>query len=560
MIAVNLIDRRAGAFNRAQSPAGHDEMFNFKPIDSNMNDEELFQWPEEAFHLFHEGILRSSGTISVTEASDSYKANLMVGSGDMASRIKDLKLKDLDLGGVRTWEWKTEYKYPDDDFALFPVKNTKLMEEDLEAAGWITNKYRLNSFEDGAFYQDPGGIFAVAPYPFLAYMIRRIMAIYGFQIKANIFESNKDFRDLVIYHNHDITGVVTTTSMESVDLGVGVFGNQMTQDMLVSTVGRGITTFDLAKCMPDMLISDFLISLRNLLNIAFVFDSKDHVSIISRQDLVMRATTEDITELAIGIHRLQEVATASGFKLIWNHDDDDTIFADGFKKLDDDLALLKDPVADLTALAALTPELNEIRFVQLTDAYYQYARIGETSTYTWTPYGIGFQNYLDGLMEEVFETQFSTLIMETWTREVGGPSIRLPKAEQMGNSATRADVQPFSPRLLFYRGLVADSDDDLSPMGSNDNLDRTGTPLTGKYLSLKWQGDYGLFGLYPQLWRRYLTWWMTRKLVYWTIKDPSSLRFDEKYSIDGKHYLLKKRTINLTQRGVEPGECEFYLV
>jgi len=47
MIAVNLIDRRAGAFNRAQSPAGHDEMFNFKPIDSNMNDEQLFQLPEE---------------------------------------------------------------------------------------------------------------------------------------------------------------------------------------------------------------------------------------------------------------------------------------------------------------------------------------------------------------------------------------------------------------------------------------------------------------------------------------------------------------------------------
>jgi hypothetical protein len=38
---------RAGALKRAQSPAGHDEKYNFKPIDSNMNNEELFQWPEE---------------------------------------------------------------------------------------------------------------------------------------------------------------------------------------------------------------------------------------------------------------------------------------------------------------------------------------------------------------------------------------------------------------------------------------------------------------------------------------------------------------------------------
>jgi len=41
------LTNRAGAFKRAQSPVGHDEKCNFKPIDSKMNDEELFQWPEE---------------------------------------------------------------------------------------------------------------------------------------------------------------------------------------------------------------------------------------------------------------------------------------------------------------------------------------------------------------------------------------------------------------------------------------------------------------------------------------------------------------------------------
>jgi hypothetical protein len=94
-------------------------------------------------------------------------------------------------------------------------------------------------------------------------------------------------------------------------------------------------------------------------------------------------------------------------------------------------------------------------------------------------------------------------------------------------------------------------------MGSSDNLDRIGTQLTGKNLCLKWEGE---FGLYEQLWKNYLTWWMARKQVTWYIKDPSDLSFTKKYAIQGNHYLLKKRTVNLTQRGVEPGECEFYLV
>jgi len=52
MIAINMIDRRVGAYKRAQNPAGHDEMFTFKPIDSKMKDEELFQWPEEVLQKF----------------------------------------------------------------------------------------------------------------------------------------------------------------------------------------------------------------------------------------------------------------------------------------------------------------------------------------------------------------------------------------------------------------------------------------------------------------------------------------------------------------------------
>jgi hypothetical protein len=150
--------------------------------------------------------------------------------------------------------------------------------------------------------------------------------------------------------------------------------------------------------------------------------------------------------------------------------------------------------------------------------------------------------------------------MEPYQRGEGYPSMRIPRTDQLRNSIEVSTYNPFTCRLLFYRGMQTDSNNDPYPMGSNDNLDRTGNLLSGKTLTLKWDGDYGLFGLYQILWRRYLTWWMNRVQVSWTIKDPSALRFDQIYGIQGNHFVLKQRSVTFTDRGVEPEECEFYLV
>ena len=94
-------------------------------------------------------------------------------------------------------------------------------------------------------------------------------------------------------------------------------------------------------------------------------------------------------------------------------------------------------------------------------------------------------------------------------------------------------------------------------MGSNDNLDRSGNQIAGRTLTLKWEGEQGV---YNQLWKDYLKWWMNRKQVNWSIKDPSTIDFTTKYAIDRNHYLLKNRPIHFTLHEIVPGECEFYLV
>lgn len=567
--ATITIDEESPVFEKDSIPGGYSFPFTLPITPRNRR---ILGFPEriekagvmsteQPFQLFHAGVLRLSGTISIKEAGSSYKAYLVVGSGSFAPRIKDKKLKDLDLGGERTWEWLDEYAYPESDFALFPIYNGIYFEATEPEAGYTpTNDNYINLWSGGVFYNDPEATFAICPFPFLGYLIRRIFSQYGFQIMGNVIESNADFRDLCLYTNFDITQADTAVEMVEVFMGTNQYGDEIYETVPQTTITRVIDTFNLVDCLPDMLITDFLLSLRNLLNISFVFDKNDRVWIIQRQDLVFSSVERDITGEMVGIPSVTSPVTTSGFKLSWEIDEHDLLFRDGYKKIDDVLNLLKDPVLDFTELAAITPELNEIRFVGIMDAYYQYAKVGETNVYQWQQYGIGLQNYLDGDMEEVFETKISTLLMATYQIGESAPTMRMPHTDQLRNSIEKAAYQEFTARLLFYRGMQLDSDENPYPMGSNDNLDNTGTLLEGKSLELKWNGDYGFYGLYQILWKKYLTWWMSRKQVAWTVKDPSALAFDKKYAIEGKHYLLKKRTVNLTMRGIEPGECEFYTV
>jgi len=105
--------------------------------------------------------------------------------------------------------------------------------------------------------------------------------------------------------------------------------------------------------------------------------------------------------------------------------------------------------------------------------------------------------------------------------------------------------------------MIEDSDGNPYPYGSSDPFDRVGELLPDAHLSLKWQGETGL---YEQLWRGYLDWWNTRKTVTWTILDPSILDFLTIYEIENNHYILKKKSLTIQSQGPVPGDCEFYRV
>jgi len=499
------------------------------------------------FDLIHSGIPKLSGTITVKSASNNYECYMAVGTGNLAGKIEDKKLSDLELGGSRTWLFKSEYVYPESDFAIFPVDNVSFMLETAQEVAFSNSKFRINAYEGGEFFQDSFYCFAITPFPFLAYVVKKVFSEHGFQIVENCIDTDPDLRDMVLYSSKDISSLIQVTYTFE--------GNDYV------TIERGLGQFHLADCVPDMTIKDFILWLRSRFNLAFIIDGKNQVRIIKRQDLILSSNVEQITDFAIGLPKIVSIDKPSGFVLKWNHDPDDEMFGEEFfKDIEGFLDLLKDPVETSADLSSLDPEINEIRLVESEGVYWQYGKTLHSSgvwIYQWQQFSIGYQNYLVGNREEEFTSGFSTLQMTNYHIISTGKYMRCPITQQRGNPLEAEEYQPFSPRLLFYRGMHLDNENELCPMGSNDNRDRSGNIIPGKNLTLLWEGEYGI---YNQLWRNYLTWWSGRKQVNYLMTDPSMLDFGKKYDIDGNHYVLKRRTIHLSADEIIPGECEWYLV
>ena len=515
------------------------------------------------FQLYLDGRLIGTGTATIQKATlVSYSAFLQVGTGDLAGKIEGKKLSDVDFGGERTWEFKPEFTYPEDDFALFPIYNENFMDETQYKDGWKTNLYRLNSYELANWYNEANSVMALSPFPFLGYVVKRIFNHFGFIITENVLVTDPDLKQLVIYNNHDSANFATVTK----PVTKTIFGKRndgawgyIQRTVIVTTITREFNQWDLKDFLPDMLISDFIRAVCNLFNLAITIDRQGFARIAKKKDLITSGKSVPLTAKAMGSPLVTITASTLAFKLHWEHEPNDLLFSSGFKDIYADSKLIKPPVDTIDQLTVIDASINEIRLVTTYGLYYQYSGedVDGAVEYSWKVFSNDFQDLVVGDKPEEFTAMASTLPMIHYQRSIGGPVIRCPQAAQLSSSVIRLASLPCTLRFLFYRGMVGDSTGALYPYGSSDAFDSTGEILPNAALSLKWQGDTGL---YNQLWKNYITWWNKRKMVTWIIADPSALDFFTVYEIDNNHYILKSRSVVLLNEGVQPGECEFYLV
>jgi len=388
------------------------------------------------------GLEMLDGLLKIDAVEDGmFDAYLGAGLFEFSELVKGKTLQDLDLGGERTWVKKAEWKYPTDDFAIFPVNNEAWYgyNEDGSPANadYIANcGGNQNHFVNGELHT-ADSYFVVTPFPFVGYILKQIFKFANFNITINEFESNSALVKKCLYSNNSIVQIKFNNSA---GIWVGVT--------------RSIDKWDMRKVVQPTNIIDFLIDLQNDLNIVFVFDRNREVRILDREKqmnlpastlllpyIIKEAPAGKFDKDELGVELKQEFDSADEFfteKWNWHEitDDDD----------------VRDPVATVDDLPS-PGEAEEIHLVTSENVYYKWSELENKDQdgnvinkyWDWAQYSRNQQNMQIGEEDyEKIESGFSLTNINNAIFTRGNNPIWW----------TIAEKYECKPKLLNYYGII----------------------------------------------------------------------------------------------------------
>lgn len=508
--------------------------------------------------LFNGHTVVDNSTISVKETNENvFVANVKVGTGNFFYQVQDKTLKDIDLGGNRllgsSFEHPISYfnsivngGYPNYDFTLFPVKNPTFYKGTRINDDWETKYYYANYYKEGSFYHSSadgsGGTYT--PFPYVPYLIDRIFNTHGYVSGKNQFLLNADLLNLVIYSN--FTNVTTFAYTDP--------GPPAT--IIQSPVGSKYV--NLRNYVPDLKVLDFIQALKLFGVSLFINDKTREFKFLFLKDVINSTAYKDITSSIIKGNK-KEKNDFDGYRLAYDFNNDD--YADNHVKTSlDDYNVLA-PVSTFSNLViTIDTKVNDVRLVEDVDKYYVF-NYDETFGYDWRPLSHRFQDLNDGNENYKFNSMFSPLLMVSGVDDhEDRPSARIwevPVIEQAGTNPYFLDENGFpfkndaGLKFLFFRGMQKDSANNDYPMGSNDVYDRANNKIANANLSLKWEGQYGL---YENCLKDYLDW--RKRTIPAEFKrrmDPVSIfetDFSEKHRIDRVDYIIDEIKIPFTEKEI----------
>jgi hypothetical protein len=503
--------------------------------------------------LYFDGVLLVEGKISVSKSTDNYySCYIKTGLGEFFSIMKDTSMQDIDYDGQRLignddteiaayYDDVINGSYPDYDFAVFPVKNMAFFDGSTREAVYRANIQYINYYRSGFISPDK----MISPFPYVPYVIKQIFETNGFTIENNLFETDPDLKQLVIYN-------ATSHSKWRYSGGVYFF--------------EFANYINLNQNVPDVPVSDFIEGIPSMFAIGFFPDHVNRRIRIERyKDIILDPQAIDWSENCIVLPEVSDEYFV-GYKLEFTLDSADEYAEENVKSMEG--LIIEDAVATFASLPIIGNENNATRYVNYDWQYYNW------TTYCpdgWNYYCQEFIDYWEGDGSLVFTSDISTLCTIRHKDDHQGAYNRYwltPITEQPGNNEAMWKVtgemheNEFSLRLLFFRGMFQDSDGNDYPLGSYDVWDHSGSKISTANLALKWDGPYGL---YENLWKDYLHWYINvRRLVKFekilTSSDLKNIKFYRKYRIQGVNYLIKEINVTITDREIKQAKIDLYRV
>lgn len=451
------------------------------------------------------------------------------------------------------------YRWPDIDYAIFPVQNNAIFdnwEEDFYSIDNVSIKTLyseyfkvLNYWKYGGFVYNVNGksndesfgsANLIVPFPYFAYLIKQILLHFKYSIVDNPFDDEFKYTVLI---NHFIE-------------------NEFFEDR--SKFVLPSPGFNLKDHVPDWTIYDFLKNLCSFFGFGYEIDNqRKQITFKSLEDLITDdSDIQDISHLVIG-----KITTRSSqvTRIKFRHapPSSDRIF-------DDVRPLSKvnyiGSVATWLNLPA-DPAVNDCYFVEILDAYYVWKYNPDSYQFGWIIHSLNFIEEMgagddDEKVLEVESAFYPTMLKSPDTRDdvLGAPADRrwlIPVSNQPGEfeGAPEMFQQEWAPSIVYYHGLYPDNQTNDYPFASPDIIDPDHEEIDGMDISLRMGGDNGI---YNKRWKRFAEWRIQAKEVVVPILPDAeflrSLKFSRKYIINGVRYIAAEFRGNISRRGPEPAE------
>lgn len=483
----------------------------------------------EACEIYYQGMIFLNGFAHVRSANDS-SARLYI-TIDSFKALKTLYLNELDLGVHNFADVSTILTHAKDtaenplnhDHAFFPILNYDFFEEDDKPTP-IGNDhwtYRFQNYYDIATQSFVSGSHQRVAMPFvrLDHVVSKIGTALSYNIQTS-FQDTDELKLLYLYNDHNIY--------------VGDAWN---------------IEFDLKNHVPRMLAGEFLKQKTRLFCLGMFTDPfLKNIEIVALKDLLVQPFKHDWSDKVSQKYNLNTQTNYPGSLGF------DSGF-DGMFDVNNYEVLSPQGLSQTTTITELDDWLDLFDPTPLAQGWYY---LNQLNTFVWSNqhilYRLGAKKKMFRRIEidsdgQSIDFKMSPLFMQQVLKEDSMINLDLrdtPQVSMKANSNKEA-------RLIFYRGMYQNHDNDLYPFATNNVYDPKEAKIPTADHSLLMNGQYGL---YEKYWKEWIQFLQNKKEVQLDanlhIKDIINFSFKDKVKVKENQYFVKQMKVSISPEGLLP--------